>query len=295
MSRSSGTNLQDSRSRRAHDWAMDNTKQAIAATGLLVAAMRAEESARDDALFTDPFAERLAGEEGRQLLAEAAAKTDQPSAPIIVRTKFLDEALLRAQADDISQVAILAAGMDARAFRLPWRSGTTVYEVDQLHMIEIKDERLAGEQPRCRRVAVGVDLADEWPKALLSRGFNPSSRTLWLIEGLLQYIDASDVERLFARVDELSVPGSVLLYDVVGKALLEAPFLQPTLEFMAKLGAPWIFASDTPAALVDARGWTTTVTDLAEPGNQGNRWAYPAVPADVPGVPRGHIVEVVKC
>ena len=43
---------------------MDNTKHAVAATGLLVAAMRAEESARDDALFHDPFAERLAGDDG---------------------------------------------------------------------------------------------------------------------------------------------------------------------------------------------------------------------------------------
>ncbi|MGB6514458.1 MAG: class I SAM-dependent methyltransferase, partial [Mycobacterium sp.] len=81
---------------------MDNTKRAIAATGLLVAAMRAEESARDDALFTDPFAQRLAGEEGRELLVEAAAKTDQPSAPIVVRTRFFDEALLRAQADGVA-------------------------------------------------------------------------------------------------------------------------------------------------------------------------------------------------
>jgi methyltransferase (TIGR00027 family) len=147
---------------------MENTKQAIAATGLLVAAMRAEESARDDALFTDPFAERLAGEDGRRLLAEAAAKTEQPSAPIVVRTKFFDEALLRAQADGVAQVVILAAGMDARALRLPWHSGTTVYEVDQPHVIETKDERLGGERPRCRRAAVGVDLADDWPKVLHS-------------------------------------------------------------------------------------------------------------------------------
>jgi methyltransferase (TIGR00027 family) len=183
---------------------MDNTKQAIAATGLLVAAMRAEESARDDALFSDPFAERLAGEDGRRLLAEAAADTGQPSAPIVVRTKFLDEALLRAQADGVSQVVILAAGMDARAFRLPWQRGTTVFEIDQPHMITAKDERLAGERPRCQRVAVGVDLADDWPKVLQSQGFTSSSRTVWLIEGLLQYIDASDVDGLFARVDALS-------------------------------------------------------------------------------------------
>jgi methyltransferase (TIGR00027 family) len=273
---------------------MDNTKQAIAATGLLVAAMRAEESARDDALFTDPFAERLAGEEGRQLLAESAAETEQPSAPIVVRTRLYDEALLRVQADGVAQVVILAAGMDARSYRLPWQSGTTVYEIDQPNVIATKDERLAGEQPRCRRVAVGVDLADDWPKVLQSQGFNSSARTVWLIEGLLQYIDASAVDRLFARVDALSAPGSVLLYDVVGETLLQAPFLQATLEFMQKLGAPWIFGSDTPAAFVEDRGWTATVTDIAEPGNKWKRWAHPAVPADVPGVPRGYFVEAVK-
>ena len=102
------------------------------------------------------------------------------------------------------------------------------------------------------------------------------------------------MDRLFARVDALSAPGSVLLYDVVGKTLLEAPFLRPTLEFMEGLGAPWTFGSDTPAALVEDRGWTATVTDPAEPGNRWNRWGYPVVPADVPGVPRGYLVEAVK-
>ena len=83
----------------AHDGPMDNTKHAVAATGLLVAAMRAEESARDDALFHDPFAERLAGDDGRRLLAESSAETGQPSAPIVVRTRLFDEALLGAHAD----------------------------------------------------------------------------------------------------------------------------------------------------------------------------------------------------
>jgi methyltransferase (TIGR00027 family) len=273
---------------------MDNTKQAIAATGLIVAAMRAKESERADGLFTDPFAERLAGVEGGQLLTDFAGDDVQSSAPIVVRTRCYDEALLRVQADGVAQVVILAAGMDARSYRLPWHDGTTVYEVDQPQVIGTKDERLAGEQPRCRRVAVGVDLADDWPKVLQSQGFIPSSKTVWLIEGLLQYIDASAVDRLFARVDALSAPGSVLLYDVVGKTMLEAPFLQSTLEFMEKLGAPWIFGSDTPAALVEDRGWTVTVTDMAEPGNRWNRWMHPAIPADVVGAPRGYFVEATK-
>jgi methyltransferase (TIGR00027 family) len=270
---------------------MDNTKHAVAATGLLVAAMRADESARDDALFHDPFAERLAGDDGRRLLAESSSETGQPSAPIVVRTRLFDEALLRVGA---SQAVILAAGMDARSYRLPWPDCTTVFEVDQPHVIAIKDERLAGDKPRCQRVAVGVDLADDWPKTLQSQGFDSSAPTVWTIEGLLQYIEAPDVDRLFERVDALSAPDSVLLYDVVGKALLEAPFLQPTIEFMQKLGAPWVFGSDTPGALVEGRGWSATVTDMAVPGNKWKRWAHPPVPADVPNAPRGYFVEAVK-
>lgn len=195
------------------------------------------------------------------------------------------EALLRAQADGVAQVVILAAGMDARALRLPWHSDTTVYAVDQPHVINTKDERLGRERPRCRRVAVGVDLADDWPKVLHSQGFTPSSRTVLLTEGLLQYLDASDADKLFARVDALSASGSVLLYDVVGKTLLEAPFLQSTLEFMERLGAPWKFGGDTPAALVEHRGWTATVTDAAELETRWNRWGIQQFPPMCPGCP----------
>jgi methyltransferase (TIGR00027 family) len=256
--------------------------------------MRAEESAREDRLFIDPFAERLAGEQGRQLLAKAAADTEQSSGQIVIRTRYWDEALLRADAEGVSQVVILAAGMDARAYRLPWQAGTTIYEVDQPQVIAAKDKLLAGEQPRCRRIAVGVDLTDNWPNALQLQGFSPSSRSVWLIEGLLQYIGESDVDTLFTRVDALSAPGSVLLYDIVGTTLMEAPFLQPTLEFMRQLGAPWIFSTDAPAALVEGRGWTAAVTDVGEPGKKWSRWEHPVVPLDVPGVPRGYFVEATK-
>jgi methyltransferase (TIGR00027 family) len=273
---------------------MDNTKQAVAATGLLAAAVRAEEARRDDPLFTDPFAELLAGDDGRRLLADAVAATGQSPAEIAIRTRFFDEALLAAQRDGVTQVVLLAAGMDARAYRLPWRPGTTVYEVDQPQVIATKDERLAGESPRGRRVAVGVDLADDWPKALVSQWFTSSARTAWLVEGLLQYLDAAAVDTLFARIDALSAPGDVLLYNVIGQTLLQAPFLQSTQQFMRRLGAPWTFGTDTPAALVEGRGWTAVITDVAEPGSRWNRWEHPVVPLEVPGVPRGYFVRATK-
>ena len=82
-----------------------------------------------------------------------------------------------------------------------------------------------------------------------------------VVEGPRRYRPSS------ALADVLWAPGSVLLYDVVGTALLEAPFSAATLAYMEKLGAPWVFSSDTPAAMVEGRGWTATVTDMAVPGH----------------------------
>jgi hypothetical protein len=86
----------------------------------------------------------------------------------------------------------------------------------------------------------------------------------------------------------------LLLYNVIGATLLEAPFLQSTQQFMRRLGAPWTFGTDKPAALVEGRGWTAVVTDVAEPGSRWHRWEHPVVPLDVPGVPRGYFVVATK-
>jgi methyltransferase (TIGR00027 family) len=184
--------------------------------------------------------------------------------------------------------------MDARAFRLTWRADTTVYEVDQPQVIAAKDQRLAGDRPRCRRVAIGVDLADDWPEALRPHGFTSSERTVWLVEGLLQYIDDSAVDTLFARVDALSAPASVVLYNVIGKMLLDTPFMQSMRQYMRELGAPWTFGTDTPATLVERHGWNAVVTDVAEVGTRWHRWEHPVVPPDVHGGPRGYFVVAVK-
>jgi O-methyltransferase involved in polyketide biosynthesis len=74
---------------------MSKAREAVARTGLLVAAIRAVESTRDDRLFDDPFADKLAGDTGRQLLEAAMAETGERSTvQIVVRTRFWDEALL---------------------------------------------------------------------------------------------------------------------------------------------------------------------------------------------------------
>jgi methyltransferase (TIGR00027 family) len=273
---------------------MNRTREAVAGTGLLVAAIRAAESSRDDRLFTDPYADKLAGETGRALLAAAIAETGERSmAQIVVRTRFLDDALLRA-VRTADQVVILAAGMDARAFRLAWPDSAVVYELDQPAVIAAKNDVLADDKPRCRRVAVGVDLADDWPTALTETGFDPAAPTVWLIEGLLQYLDEDAVRALFDRVDRLSAPGSTLLYDVVGKALLESPMMASLVKAMAERGSPWLFGTDEPGDLAGRHGWAVTVTDIAKPGNEWHRWFAPAASSEVRDVPRGYFVEATR-
>lgn len=273
---------------------MDTHHQAVAGTGLLVAAVRARETARADRLFSDPFAERLAGQRGRELLEAALATSgEQSMAQIIVRTRFWDEALLDA-VQEITQVVILAAGMDARAYRLAWPQGTVVFELDQPDVMAAKAGLLAGEQPTCRRVAIGIDLAGDWPNAIRSAGLDPSAPTVWLIEGLLQYLNENAVSMLFDRIDALSAPGSALFYEVVGTSLLESPMMAGLLESMAAQGAPWLFGTDEPEQLAERRGWSATVTDVAEAGNRYNRWFAPAMPMNVPGVPRGYFIVATK-
>jgi len=273
---------------------MEDARRAVASTGLLVAAIRAMESTREDRFFTDPFAEKLAGETGRALLEKALAETgERATVQIVIRTRFFDEALLRA-VRTATQVVILAAGMDARAYRLEWPDGVTVFELDQPAVVAAKRDILADDPPRCARVAIGVDLADDWPAALTAAGFDPTAPTAWLVEGLLQYLDEAAVRTLFQRIDGLSAAKSTLLYDVVGKSLLESPLMAPLLEAMEKQGSPWLFGTDDPGELAQRHGWSATVTDIAEVAAEWNRGIAPPDAGDLPNPPRGYFVEATR-
>jgi methyltransferase (TIGR00027 family) len=107
---------------------------------------------------------------------------------------------------------ILAAGLDSRAYRLEWPSGTAVYEIDQPRVLEYKAEILSshGADPAAVRHAVAVDLRDDWPAALTDAGFDPQRPTAWLAEGLLAYLPSDAQDRLFEMCTALSAPGSQL-------------------------------------------------------------------------------------
>lgn len=107
---------------------------------------------------------------------------------------------------------ILACGLDARAYRLSWPSGTTLYEIDQPRVIEFKSRVLAelSATPLAHRRTVAIDLREDWPTALRAAGFDPDRPTVWSAEGLLGYLSPQAQDQLLDIVTELSAPGSQL-------------------------------------------------------------------------------------
>ncbi|HUO36893.1 MAG TPA: SAM-dependent methyltransferase, partial [Mycobacterium sp.] len=126
------------------------------------------------------------------------------------RTRYFDNYVADAMAAGVRQIVILAAGLDSRAYRLPWPDGTVVYELDQPKVLAFKREVLAGhgDAPTAERREVAVDLREDWPAALRASGFQPAQPSAWLAEGLLIYLTATAQAEVFTGIDFLAGPGS---------------------------------------------------------------------------------------
>lgn len=211
---------------RTHDDTWD-LASSVGMTATMVAAARAIATKAEHPLINDPFAEPLVQAVGLDLFARLASGEltladlyDDGDASSVgmrrmtdnmaVRTKFFDEFFIDATRAGITQAVILASGLDARAYRLPWPAGTTVYEIDQPQVIEFKSRTLAelGAKPTAYRRAVAIDLRDDWPAALRTAGFDPDQPTAWSAEGLLGYLPPEAQDRLLDTVTALSAPGS---------------------------------------------------------------------------------------
>jgi methyltransferase (TIGR00027 family) len=196
----------------------------VGATATMVAAARALASRGPDPLLDDPFAEPLVRGVAhpfftRMLDGEIPFDTQdvpftlqQRREQIAVRTRFFDDFFVSATNAGIRQAVILAAGLDARAYRLPWPAGTVAFEVDQPEVIAFKNATLAqlGAEPTAERRTVGIDLRDDWPMALRDTFFDTTAPTAWIAEGLLHYLPPEAQDRLLDNITELSAPGSRL-------------------------------------------------------------------------------------
>src|ERR1700722_4897135 len=200
-----------------------NLTTSVGAMATMAAAQRALAASGPHPLIDDPFAAPLVRAVGVDFFTQLVnGQIQNPDSQRMaqrgaVRTRFYDQFFSDATEKGIRQAVILAAGLDARAYRLPWPTGTVVYEVDVPQVTEFKSSTLQslGAEPTVERRTVAVDLRDDWPAALWAAGFDPDAAAAWSAEGLLIYLPPDAQDALFDRITAFSGTGSQLATEFV--------------------------------------------------------------------------------
>jgi methyltransferase (TIGR00027 family) len=245
----------------------------VGITALGVAASRAIETHQQGGLVTDPYAEAFVDAAGSPVpMPTRPDAADDPAVLwtslatyIGVRSRFFDEFFASASAAGIEQVVLFAAGLDTRAFRLDWRPGTMVYELDAPKVLQFKDRVLTeqGAQAHCQRRTVAVDLREDWPTALRQAGFDVRRPTAWLAEGLLPFLPDDAKDRLFGRVHDLSAAGSQFAMEHIDGDVLvlrRSPLFQKMADRLGfDVGALWPADQHyDPAGWLADHGWVVS-------------------------------------
>jgi methyltransferase (TIGR00027 family) len=238
----------------------------VSDTARWVAFHRALESERPDALFRDPFARRLAGERGREIAEGMPAVPFSHPGPrglawaLGVRTKVFDELIL----DSIKTVGAdavlnLAAGLDARPYRLPLPSALVWIEADRAAILDAKTEVLASAKPACVIDRVAVDLADDKARGKLFDHVGASyTRVVVVTEGLLVYLDAALVASLADGLRERSSMRRWILESVAPEVLKQN--MRAWGKVLAPAHAEWKFAPASGLDFFRPHGWSPAVT-----------------------------------
>src|SRR5690349_1378324 len=225
----------------------------ISDTARWAAVFRARETERSDALFRDPLARKLAGERGEQIAA--SMKMHEKNAwSWVLRTYLFDQYFARCLAAGVDTILNLAAGLDARPYRMDVPPTLRWIEVDLPELLAYKEEVLAGEKPRCALERVALDLSDVAKRrALFAQVGASSKRVMVLSEGLLVYLSAEDVGVLAADLAR-EASFRYWAFDVVSPGLLEMLRREGGAE-LEKAGAPFKFAPAEGPAFFERYGW----------------------------------------
>jgi methyltransferase (TIGR00027 family) len=277
----------------------------VGRTALLVAAARAIETHRPDTLAADVYAEhfvraarvsatwpihpaQISGGDGNPLWGRFARYFG-------LRTSVFDDFLLQQARAGARQIALLGAGLDTRAYRLEWPSGTAIFEIDRGAVLDFKHDVLDGIDavPRTTRHPIAADLGRDWARPLLRAGFDPAAPTAWLIEGVLFYLPAEVERYLFETLDRLSADTSCLAFEIkpgVESAEIRGSAIYSATRQQLDIDLPELFDHDPrpdSAGYLTERGWsarTCTPFDFTrhnhvlspEPNDAlaNNRWVF---------------------
>ena len=261
-------------------------KNDVCRTAVVMAAKRAIESERADRLFKDPFAAQLVGLETMQSLRDNWEKQDGKDPKSItlriqfvaVRTKFFDDFLISV-IPEVRQIVILGAGYDTRAYRLHLPPEICIYEIDLPEIISRKEAILKDIPSKCHRQAIATDLQKPWGHLLKNQGYNYNEPTVWLMEGLLMYLDEKEIHTLLQTISDFSVKGSYLGADLISVKSWEIGSQNQN----GLISKNWRFGTDKPEELLASYGWKASVIQPGEMRANYGRYSVQITPRSVPG------------
>src|SRR5712692_4440178 len=225
----------------------------ISDTARWAATYRAGETDRPDALFRDPFARRLAGARGEQI-AESMPFSQKSTWSWVMRTYLVDHFIAEQVQQGVDMVINLAAGLDARPYRMALPASLKWIEVDLPEILTYKEEILASEKPVCALERVRLDLSNVGGRRELFEQLGRSAnKALVITEGLLVYLTADEVGSL-AR--DLAAPRSFAhwILDIASPGLLR--MLQRKIgSQVSQAGAPLKFGPKEGPGFFAPYGW----------------------------------------
>lgn len=225
----------------------------ISDTARWVAVYRARESERPDALFRDPFAGRLAGERGAEIAAEVL-KRSRNDWSLVLRTYLFDTFITDYVRRGGDMVINLAAGLDARPYRMDLPPSLRWVEVDLPEILDYKEGILAGEKPRCALRRVRLDLANrEARRALFAELGAESKGALIVTEGLIVYLSA---EQVAGVAEDLAAPAGFRWWalDLMSPGLKKM-IMGQIGELLNEARAPLLFSPEEGPGFFARYGW----------------------------------------
>jgi methyltransferase (TIGR00027 family) len=234
-------------------------------TSIVVAALRAFGAREPDPAVRNPdfLAEKIIGPAELALIEEhpisRALKDDYQrgrrireiagmSNLLLIRTQFIDERMKGAVENGVTQVVILGAGFDTRAYRFQdLLHDKRVFEVDYRSTQQLKKRRVEeviGTIPAHLRF-VEIDFkTDALREVLQTAGYDQVQKTFFIWEGVSMYLSEQAVRETLHTIASFSAPGSSLVMDFAGRAIIEMLDKLPSLaqhNYTTHWGEPWIF------------------------------------------------------
>jgi methyltransferase (TIGR00027 family) len=253
----------------------DSLIKDVSDTAFWIAHYRAEETARKDGLFRDPFAARLAGEHGARIAA-IMPRSEMIAWTVVLRTKIIDDYILNAIQWGVDTILCLGAGLDARPYRMALPADLHWIEADYPKVIEYKEERLSLEAPHCRLERVKIDLADaDARREFLSKVDVAAKKCLVLTEGVIPYLTE---EQVGALADDLHAMQHTQFWI--------AEYFSPLMQAMRRRwktgmmrNAPFRFEPQEWFSFFRKHGWAPKeIRYFAQEGQRYRRWPASSLP-----------------